>query len=74
MAAASSLAFWKEYHTNFPILAQLARAYLSTPGASIPSEAAFSMLAYVAKKERARLRVENLGFAMFKRDKIASEN
>ena len=29
---AFALDFWKKHHTEFPILAQLAREYLSTPG------------------------------------------
>jgi hypothetical protein len=72
--ATASLKFWQRYHTEFPILRELAKIYLSTPGTSLASEAAFSMSAYIARKERAKLSPENLSFTMFMRDKISSEN
>ena len=70
---AYALNFWKKNYPDFPILAQLARVFLSIPGTSVPSESAFSISAYVARKERARLSSENLSYTMFMKDKIASE-
>ncbi len=74
VSQAFALDFWKQHHTNLPILAQLARAYLSAPGTSISSESAFSISAYVARRERARLSFENLSYTMFLKDKLASEH
>lgn len=70
---AFALEFWKKHYSTFPILAQLARAYLSTPGTSVASESAFSISAYVARKERSRLSPESLSYTMFMKDKVASE-
>ena len=71
---AYALDFWKKHHSDLPILAKLARRFLSIPGTSVPSESAFSISAYVARKERARLSSDNLSYTMFLKDKIASEN
>ena len=71
---AFALDFWKKHQIDFPILSQFARAYLSIPGTSVSSESAFSISAYVARKERARLSSENLSYTMFMKDKIASED
>lgn len=68
----SSLVFWKANYVHFPILSELARGYLSTPGTSICSESAFSMSSYISRKERARLSTDNLAFTMFLKDKIVS--
>lgn len=72
--AVSSLNFWKKNYVDLPILAQLARVYLSAPGTSIASESAFSVSSYVARKERARLSADNLSFTMFIKDKITTKN
>jgi hypothetical protein len=72
--AASSLNFWKKNYIDLPILAQLARVYLSAPGTSIASESAFSISSYVARKERARLSADYLSFTMFIKDKITTKN
>ncbi len=69
-----ALVFWKQYHKNLPILAQLARNYLSGSGTSIPCESAFSLSAYIGRKERARISSQTLGFCMFLKDKIAMED
>ena len=70
---AFALDFWKQYHTNLPTLSQLARSYLAASGTSLSSESAFSISAYVARKERSRLSSENLSFTMFMKDKIVLE-
>lgn len=70
---ARALDFWKQHYRQFPILADLARIFLSTPGTSVPSESTFSLSAYVARKERARLNPETLSYTMFMKDKIAAE-
>ena len=69
-----ALAFWKQHHVNLPILAELARNYLSASASSVPSESAFSVSAYIARKQRARLSAQSLGFCMFLKDKIAAED
>ncbi|CAF2036400.1 unnamed protein product [Rotaria magnacalcarata] len=74
LTATSSLDFWKKTFIHLPILSELARGYLSTPGTSISSESAFSVSSYVNRKERARLSAENLCFTMFLKDKIIPKN
>ncbi|CAF2117099.1 unnamed protein product [Rotaria magnacalcarata] len=74
LTATSSLEFWKKNFMHLPILSDLARGYLSTPGTSIASESAFSVSSYVNRKERARLSADNLCFTMFLKDKITPKN
>ncbi|CAF2776273.1 unnamed protein product [Rotaria sp. Silwood2] len=64
-STSSSSNFWKSYSMNFPYLWQLAKQLLCTPATSVPSESAFSMSSYLARKERARLSGENLAASIF---------
>ncbi|CAF3464859.1 unnamed protein product, partial [Rotaria sp. Silwood2] len=66
--------FWKVHGEEMPLLKELAQRYLVTPGTSVPSESAFSLSAYVARKERARLSPENLGYTVFLKDKLQSSS
>jgi len=65
-------AFWQFHGEQMPILKTMAQRYLSTPGTSVASEAAFSSSAYIARKERARLSPENLCYTVFLQDKLRS--
>ena len=67
----SAMDFWREHGNKLPILLTMARRYLSTPGTSVASESAFSVSAYVARKERARLSAENLSYTVFLKDKLS---
>lgn len=69
-APMDALLFWKTYGNQMPMLKVLAKIYLATPCTSVPSESAFSVSAYVARKERSRLSVDNLAYTIFLRDKI----
>jgi hypothetical protein len=44
---------------------KMARQLVCTPATSVPAECAFSISAYVGRKERARLSVKNLSTTMF---------
>jgi hypothetical protein len=70
----SSITFWKIYKDRLPLLTHLAKIHLSACGTSVPSEAAFSISAYTARKERARLSGENLAYSVFLKDKVLIDN
>ena len=57
--------FWKRNSMNFPYLFQLVKQLLSTPATSVPSESAFSVSAYLARRERARLSGDKLAATIF---------
>ncbi|CAF1545416.1 unnamed protein product [Adineta ricciae] len=66
----SVLEFWKTHYIQLPLLWNLAKVHLVTSGTSVASESAFSCSAYVARKERARLSIDNLAFSVFLKDKL----
>ena len=66
----SATIFWKTYGQNFPELGKLTRKLLCAPATSVPSESAFSVSAYLGRKERARLTEENLASSVFLKDKV----
>ncbi|CAM4772345.1 unnamed protein product [Rotaria magnacalcarata] len=66
------ITFWKAHGEQLPLLKGMAAVYLSTPATSVPSESAFSLSAYVGRKERARLSPENLSYSVFLKDKLLS--
>ena len=59
------LNFWQTYQATFPLLSQVAIQFVCTPATSVPSESAFSISAYVGRKERARLSVQSLAATVF---------
>ena len=65
-----AITFWKTYGEQLPLLKEMAQTYLSIPGTSVPSELAFSLSAYVGRKERTRLSPENLSYSIFLRDRL----
>ncbi|CAF1493380.1 unnamed protein product [Didymodactylos carnosus] len=68
--AANDILFWKTYGDQMPILKQMAKQYLATSGTSVASESAFSVSAYVGRKERARTDAKNLAYIVFLKDKM----
>lgn len=52
------LKWWKENEVRFPILAMLAKSYLSVPATSTPSERLFSVAGNIVTKKRASLTSE----------------
>ena len=69
-STSSSIIFWKLNKDRLPLLTHLAKIHLSACGTSVPSEAAFSISAYTARKERARLSGKNLAYSVFLKDKV----
>lgn len=66
----SAIDFWKRNKDRLPILTHLAKIHLSASGTSVPSESAFSISAYIGRKERARLSGKNLAYSVFLKDKV----
>ena len=62
-----SLLWWKDYHSQFPLLSKMARKYLYIPATSVSSERAFSTAGYIvnAKRARACLLPENVNMLVF---------
>ena len=50
-STSSCFHFWKKYETNFPYLSIIAKRFICTPATSVPAECAFSMSAYIGRKE-----------------------
>ncbi|CAF1634855.1 unnamed protein product [Didymodactylos carnosus] len=66
--------FWQSNIDKIPFLAKLAKRYLATPSTSVPSESAFSMAGYLARKQRARLTPQNLSDSVFLKDKFNADS
>ena len=60
-----SLLWWKNYHSQFPLLAKMARKYLCIPATSVPSERAFSTAGHVVNAKRSCLLPENVNMLVF---------
>jgi len=69
-SAHSVFTFWKINKDRPPILSHLAKIHLVASATSVPSESAFSMSAFLDRKERARLSSENLAYSVFLKDKM----
>jgi hypothetical protein len=70
----SAIQFWKLHKDRLPLLTHLAKIHLAACATSVPSESAFSISAYVARKERARLSGKNLAYTVFLKDKVLIDN
>ena len=70
----SAINFWKLYKDRLPLLTHLAKIHLSASGTSVPSESAFSISSYIARKERSRLSGKNLAYSVFLKDKVLIDN
>ncbi|CAF1473767.1 unnamed protein product [Adineta steineri] len=66
----TAIDFWRKYHLQLPYLFNLVKVHLAACGTSVPSESAFSVSAYTARKERSRLSPENLCYSVFLKDKL----
>ena len=73
-STSSAVQFWKLNKERFPMLSHLAKIHLTASATSVPSESAFSISAYVARKERARLSGQNLAYTVFLKDKVLIDN
>lgn len=65
LTASACIEFWKLYGSTLPSLFNLATKLICTPATSVASEAAFSVAAFTARKERSRLTADNLSAAIF---------
>ncbi|XP_030252892.1 zinc finger BED domain-containing protein 4-like isoform X1 [Sparus aurata] len=59
------LKWWKENSKFYPLLSPLAKAYLTTPATSVPSERVFSTTGDVVTSQRSQLRPENIDMLNF---------
>ena len=57
--------WWRDNKTRYPLLAQLARKYLSTPPTSVPSERLFSSAGEIYDERRNRLTPKNAETLLF---------
>lgn len=62
--------FWRKHSSALPILSRMARQFGPIPATSVPSESAFSVAGYVARKTRSSLSAKNLKYSMFLKDKL----
>ncbi|CAF3393895.1 unnamed protein product, partial [Rotaria sp. Silwood2] len=73
-STSSCLNFWKLYGAMLRLLSKITRQLVCTPATSVPSESAFSMSSYVARKERSRLSVDSLTATMFLKVSCQKQN
>ena len=59
------LNWWRENCSIYPLLSPLARAYLSIPATSIPSERVFSTAGDIVSAQRSQLLPENVDMLIF---------
>jgi hypothetical protein len=69
-ADSAALWFWSTHANGLPLLSSFARRFLATPGTSVPSEIAFSVSSFIGRKERCRLKSDNLADTVFMKDKL----
>jgi len=66
----SQLHFWKLYHKNYPLLAQIARSLLCIVVTSVPSESMFSTTGVIQNETRNRLKPETLENIVFLKENL----
>ncbi|XP_041834229.1 E3 SUMO-protein ligase ZBED1-like [Melanotaenia boesemani] len=59
------LKWWKENSEIYPLLSPLAKAYLTTPATSVPSERVFSTAGDIVTLQRSQLLPENVDILVF---------
>ena len=62
--------FWQSHGHSMPLLAALARKYLSISASSVPCESTFSISNHVIRKNRMALTSKNIRYTMFLKDKL----
>jgi len=62
--------FRRKYSFSLPILSRMACRFGPIPATSVPSESAFSVAGYIARKTRSSLSAKNLKYSMFLKDKL----
>ncbi|CAF1136143.1 unnamed protein product [Didymodactylos carnosus] len=64
------MSFWSEYSSSIRDLSKLARKYMAITATSAPSEQAFSIANYVARKNRLSLSSKSIKYTMYLKDKL----
>jgi len=59
------LKWWRENCSLYPLLSPLAKAYLSIPATSVPSERVFSTAGDIVTAQRSQLLPENVDMLIF---------
>lgn len=59
------LKWWKENEKQYPLLSTLAKAFLSIPATSVPSERVFSTAGDIVSAQRSQLLPENVDVLVF---------
>lgn len=68
------MSFWNQNQVELKFLSKMAFSHLITPATSVASESAFSMAAYLSRKQRSRLTPTNLAYSMFLKDKLDDDH
>ena len=69
--SSNPLAWWREHEQSFPLLAKLARLYLTAQGTSVPSERVFSTAGDIVTAQRSALSPENVDMLIFLKKNMA---
>lgn len=59
------LKWWKEKAQMYPLILPLAKAYLTVPATSVPSERVFSTAGDIVNAQRSQLLPENVDMLIF---------
>ncbi|MBN3302803.1 ZBED4 protein, partial [Amia calva] len=59
------LKWWRENGSQYPLLSPIAKAYLSIPATSVPSECVFSTAGNIVTAQRSQLLPENIDMLIF---------
>lgn len=59
------LKWWRDNRSQYPLLSQLAKAYLSIPATPVPSERVFSTAGDIVTAQRSQLLPENVDMLIF---------
>ena len=65
------LKWWQEHSSQYPLLSLLAKACLSVPATSVPSERIFSTAGDIVNAQRSQLLPENVDMLIFLKKNIA---
>ena len=67
------LKWWKENAQMYPLLSPLAKAYLTVPATSVPSERVFSTAGDIVNAQRSQLLPENVDMLVFLQKKVSNK-
>ena len=61
----SHLGWWKQYESQLPLMARVAKSILCTPATSSPSERLFSKAGMLINKKRANLKLSKVDMMLY---------